>query len=88
MYRSNDFTRLITVDPVGDHGMVFEVLTTPSQLTINMMPPAHGCNFDSPVVEVAYLTITNNGVAGVVSVGVEVDMALFITGPGITDGTF
>lgn len=55
--RDADLARPVTVDPTGDHGVVLEAVTTPTLLTLNLVPLASG---GSPTGgQLAYLTIDN-----------------------------
>ncbi len=55
--RDADVSRIVTIDPIGNHGLEAEVLTVPLNLVIDMAPAAIGGGVSSsPTV---YYTITN-----------------------------
>lgn len=68
--QSADSTRLVTVDPSVNHGMIFEVVTTASALSIDFAPiPV----WASPLTDyTAYITVENlSGSTGVVATTIK-----------------
>jgi hypothetical protein len=56
-YQANDLSRGEGVDPTGDHGMAFEVITTAGATAPTLVPPPF---FIQPAgATAAYVTITN-----------------------------
>lgn len=55
--RGADASRPVSQDPAGDHGLVLEVVTTPSLLTINLAPIPTWASPDD--LATAYLTVDN-----------------------------
>jgi len=54
-----DRTRLITEDPEPSDMCVLDVSTAVGALTVNCNPIVIFCNFDSPIVNKAYVSVTN-----------------------------
>jgi hypothetical protein len=59
--QSDDFNsgRTIDSDPVGDHGVMFEYISTPSLLGSDLSPTVDGFNGESPPTNVIPITVTN-----------------------------
>jgi hypothetical protein len=68
-YLDADAGRAIGVDPVGDHGLMFEFVTTASLLTAALSPVVDGVNLESTPSDNIPISITNlDSVAGDVTV--------------------
>lgn len=72
-YRSGDYSRLVTIDPTGEHGLMLEVVTTASNNVIDLAPPILCYNTDS--VNSIYGTIKNLS-AGTTTIGVAITRLL------------
>ncbi len=67
--RTTDSSRAIGVDPTGEHGLIYEGVTTAENLVIDAAPFVMGANLDSPVTTNIYAAIQNlSGAAGTVDV--------------------
>lgn len=69
--RAADATRLSTVDPTGEHGVLLEVILEASNLTLDLAPVATCWNAETPAGTDVYLSITNNGATTGVTVSVD-----------------
>lgn len=68
-YRAADAARAVGVDPTGDHGLIAEVVTTPSMLSVWLSPVAVGGAADGGAT--VYGRIDNTG-AGATAVAATV----------------
>lgn len=57
--RDADVTRQIGIDPAGDHGLLFEFVTTSSILSAYLSPLVDGASFETPVSSDIAISITN-----------------------------
>jgi len=65
--RDADIGRSELVDPVGNHGLVMEILTTTTVLTLDLSPVPQGYSFESPpTADIAYRVDNRDAVTGVV----------------------
>jgi hypothetical protein len=72
-YRTADSARAIGTDPTGEHGLIVDVVTTVSNLGIDLEPLATGVNGDDPQVSDVYVAVQNkSGSTGTVQVTVDV----------------
>lgn len=64
-----DASRPVGTDPTGDHGLLFEFVTTVSVLSSYLSPLVDGANFESPPTVDTPITVTNlSGSSGTVTV--------------------
>lgn len=68
-YRSGDYSRLVTVDPTGEHGVMLEVLTTTNNKILDLAPPIICYNADG--VNNIYGTVKNLS-AGTTTIGISI----------------
>lgn len=65
--RTADAARPIGTDPVGDHGVLLDVVTVSGDLSWRLSPAVLLANMDTPAVGTLYLRITNMGSVGTVT---------------------
>jgi hypothetical protein len=67
--QASDVGRALGVDPVGNHGLAFEFVTTSSVLDAYCTPPAEGASFEDTLSADIPITVTNrSGSAGTITV--------------------
>lgn len=67
--RTADASRLITVDPVGEHGVILETIHVASNLALDLAPQPVYSNLEGPASSNAPIAITNkSGSAAVITV--------------------
>lgn len=66
--RDADLSRAIGVDPVGDHGLILEIVTTATLLSLDLSPEAIGVSLETvPVVTVPFSVQNRDVTPGVVT---------------------
>lgn len=59
VHRTADASRAIGVDPTGNHGLLLEVVTTASILSLDLAPPVNLVNLDGTPATTIYFAVTN-----------------------------
>lgn len=70
-FRIDDAGRPVGTDPVGEHGLLLELVLIPIFLDFSLAPPAIGYNGDNPKTSAIYYSIQNNGVAGPINLTMD-----------------
>ena len=67
--RDADFARDITDDPVGDHGVIFEAITTDTLLCFDTSPVPQGYSMEStPIADVPYRVVNLDAATATIDV--------------------
>ena len=59
--RNDDISRAIGAHPTGDHGLVLEVITTPTMLQLDLSPIVDGANMDTTPTGDIPISVVNTG---------------------------
>lgn len=73
--RDADASRPVGTDPTGDHGLLFEFVTTTGLLSATLNPLVDGATFDTPLASNVPATVTRTG-AGTGTVDVTLTYAV------------